>query len=287
MSYSICNVLAEAGIESIRRWVPFTADEGYVRNQLRNKMIRPTTIPQTLGDLYIEQAVFREALRLAFLHHKSLARELKGVQQTRTIGDALSQSGTGKSLVRMMDLNMIVGSGGVLSHAPRRAEAALMMLDAYAPEGVTMLAVDSIFMMPQLGILSTIMPEAAAQVFNRDCLIKLGDAVAPSGTMADGQSACTITFRGQRMEVPFGSIRVLPLGMGEKETILVEPSRSLDMGEGRGRPATLEVEGGVVGLVIDMRGRPISIPADDSARIKKLAEWFGAFELPVPQAQGI
>ncbi|MHB1001154.1 MAG: glutamate mutase L, partial [Armatimonadota bacterium] len=78
MSYSICNVLAEAKIDNIRRWIPFAADEGYVRNQLRNKMIRPTTIPQTLQDLYIEQAVSREALRLAFLHHKSLARELKG-----------------------------------------------------------------------------------------------------------------------------------------------------------------------------------------------------------------
>ena len=287
MSYSICNVLAEAGIEDIRRWVPFAADEGYIRNQLRNKMIRPTTIPQTLGDLYIEQAVSREALRLAFLHHKSLARELKGVQQTRTIGDALSQSGTGKSLVRMMDLNMIVGSGGVLSHAPRRAESALMMLDAYAPEGVTMLAVDSIFMMPQLGILSTIMPEAAAQVFNRDCLIKLGTAIAPLGTAPEGQAACAVTFRGSRIEVPFGSIKVLPLRAGEKETVLVEPHRTLDMGEGRGRPASVEVEGGVVGLIIDMRGRPISIPADDSARIKKLAEWFEAFELPIPQAQGL
>jgi len=89
------------------------------------------------------------------------------------IGDALSQEATGKTLVKLMDLDMIVGSGGVLSHAPRREQAALMMLDAYQPEGITMLAVDSIFMMPQLGILSTVMPEAAAQVFERDCLIKL------------------------------------------------------------------------------------------------------------------
>ncbi|MHB1190477.1 MAG: glutamate mutase L, partial [Armatimonadota bacterium] len=209
MSYSICNVLAEAGIENIRRWVPFPAEEGYVRDQLRNKMIRPTTIPQTLRDLYIEQAVAREALRLAFVHHRSLARELKGVQQTRTIAEALSQEGTGRSLVHMLDLDMIVGSGGVLSHAPRRAEAALMMLDAYQPEGATMLAVDSIFMMPQLGILSTVMPDAATQVFNRDCLIKLGTAIAPVGVAKDGQTACTVEMRGETVEVPFGSVKVL------------------------------------------------------------------------------
>lgn len=280
MSYSICNVLAEAGIDNIRRWIPFSADEGHVRNELRNKMIRPTTIPQTLRDLYIEQAVAREALRLAFIHHKSLARELKGVQQDRTIGDALTQESSGKTLVSMMDLDMIVGSGGALSHAPLRHQAALMMLDAYQPEGVTMLAVDSIFMMPQLGILSTIMPEAATQVFNSDCLIKLGTAIAPVGVGKDGQSACRVEVNGSMEDVPFGSVRVLPIGPGEKTQVTIHPAKGFDAGSGKGRPHASEVEGGAVGVVIDMRGRPLQIPADDESRVRKLQEWFAALGLP-------
>lgn len=279
MSYSICNVLAEAGIANIRRWIPFDIDEWSLRNQLRNKMIRPTTIPQTLRDLYIEQAVAREALRLAFIHHKSLARELKGVQQTRTIGDAISQEGTGKTLVHLMDLDMIVGSGGVLSHAPKREQAALMMLDAYQPEGVTMLAVDSIFMMPQLGILSEVMPEAALQVFNRDCLVKLGTAVCPVGTCKEGQVACSITIKGETHEMFFGSIKVLPLGVGEKAQVEISPARGFDAGAGKGKPNTVEVEGGVVGLIIDARGRPLNLPAEDEKRIAKLKEWLEAFGL--------
>ena len=62
----------------------------------------------------------REALRLAFAHHKSLARGLKGVQTIRSVGEALSQETTGQTLVDMIRLDMLVGSGGVLSHAPRR-----------------------------------------------------------------------------------------------------------------------------------------------------------------------
>ena len=193
MSYSICNVLTEAGLPNIARWIPFEADDAYLRNQLRNKMIRPTTIPQTLKDLQIEQAVAREALRLAFDHHKSLARGLKGGQTEA--GMELDKT-TGKTLIDMLKLDMIVGSGGVLSHAPHRAQSALMMLDAYLPEGVTMLAVDSIFMMPQLGVLSTILPEAATQVFERDCLIKLGHAIAPIGTGKDGEP-CLLQFRSR------------------------------------------------------------------------------------------
>lgn len=56
MSYSISNVLAEAGVENIMRWVPFKVDRKYLRNMIKNKMIRPTTIPQTLKGLQLEQA---------------------------------------------------------------------------------------------------------------------------------------------------------------------------------------------------------------------------------------
>src|SRR5919202_3709367 len=108
MSYSICNVLTEAGLANIQSWIPFSIPDAELRNRLRNKMIRPTTIPYTLEDLLIEQAVSREALRLALDHHKSLARGLTGVQQERTVGDVFEQKAGGETLVKMLDLNMIV-----------------------------------------------------------------------------------------------------------------------------------------------------------------------------------
>lgn len=280
MSYSICNVLVETGVANIRRWLPFEMDERDLRNRLRNKMIRPTTIPQTLEDLYVEQAVAREALRLAFEHHKSLARGLKGVQQQRTIGEALTQEDTGKTLVNMMELDMLVGSGGVLSHAPRRAQAALMMMDAYQPEGVTMLTVDSIFMMPQLGVLSTIHPEAATEVFERDCLVILGTCIAPVGTSKEGDEVCTLRMAGETHQLRFGELRVFPLNEGEKIEVEIRPTRAFDVGAGRGKPLTVTAEGGVVGLVVDCRGRPLALPQRDTERIAKLQTWLKAMGLP-------
>ena len=137
MSYSVSNVLAEAGLENIMRWLPFRMEEGDLRNRIRNKMIRPTTIPQTLRELIMEQSIAREALRLAFEQHKSMAVGLKGIQQQRTISDAFAQTATGVTLVDMISLDILVGSGGVLSHAPRRQQAALMLIDGFLPEGVT------------------------------------------------------------------------------------------------------------------------------------------------------
>jgi uncharacterized protein (TIGR01319 family) len=289
MSYSICNVLTEAKVENIRRWLPFAVSEADLRNQLRNKMIRPTTIPQRLMDLQIEQAVSREALRLAFDHHKSLARGLTGVQSETNIGRLFEQSGA-KTLVNMMQLDMIVGSGGVLSHAPRREQSALMMMDAYQPEGFTLLTVDSIFMMPQLGVLSTVHPEAATQVFERDCLIYLGTCIAPVGLAKEGEPCVTVQFQGKTETIPFGTIRVYPLGFqegndGEPQSaeIVLQPAKGFDVGAGRGKEVRKVVQGGVAGVIIDTRGRPLQIPSEDSARVAKLKEWFRAMNIPLAE----
>jgi uncharacterized protein (TIGR01319 family) len=281
MSYSIANVLAEAGLENITRWLPFRIEERQLRNRIKNKMIRPTTIPQTLEELIVEQAVAREALRLAFEQHKSLAVGLKGVQQQRTISDAFSQTETGGTLVDMISLDMIIGSGGVLSHAPRRSQAAMMMLDAFLPEGATRLAVDSIFMMPQLGVLAQVNRDAAMQVFRRDCLINLGTCIAPVGKGSEGKSCIHIEASMPdgstvQKEISFGQMLVIPLPDGQRAKLDLHPRSGFDVGEGGGKSMELEVTGGVLGIIVDARGRPLHIPQDDDGRTRKLQEWTEA-----------
>lgn len=283
MSYSVSNVLAEAGLENVLRWVPFDIEVGDLRNRIKNKMIRPTTIPQTLQELILEQAIAREALRLAFEQHKQLAVELRGVQQQRTISEAFDQAESGQTLVDMLSLDMLVGSGGVLSHAPRRQQAMLMMIDAFQPEGITHLAVDSIFMMPQLGVLAQVNPEAATQVFERDCLIHLGTAMAPVGVAKVGEACLSIeiSIAGAppiAEDVPYGELRLYPLSLGEKATVKLQPSRRFDVGAGNGQVVESEVIGGVVGLVVDTRGRPLEMPADAQQRVAQLTKWQSALD---------
>ena len=283
MSYSVSNVLVEAGLENVLRWVPFDIEVGDLRNRIKNKMIRPTTIPQTLQELILEQAIAREALRLAFEQHKQLAVELRGVQQQRTISEAFDQAESGQTLVDMFSLDMLVGSGGVLSHAPRRQQAMLMMIDAFQPEGITHLAVDSIFMMPQLGVLAQVNPEAATQVFERDCLIHLGTAIAPVGVAKVGETCLSIEVRiaGNppiMEDVPYGELRLYPLPLGEKASLKLQPSRRFDVGAGNGQAVEAEAMGGVIGLVVDTRGRPLEIPADAQQRVAQLTKWQSALD---------
>jgi len=285
LSYSVSNVLAEAGLASILRWVPFPIEEQTLRNRIKNKMIRPTTIPQTLDELQIEQAIAREALRLALAHHASLATGLKGVQQERTISDIFEQKTSGESLIDMLQLDLIVGSGGILSHAPRRVQAMLMMVDAYEPLGVTRLSVDSIFMMPHLGVLSTVNEQAATDVFVRDCMIYLGTCVAPIGRGKDGERCAdyTITFgEGRSREcgtLAFGELRLFPLGRDDRAQIELRPAKQVDLGEGKGVSVTRDVRGGEVGLLLDGRGRPLQLPTDSQKRLAALIRWHRAVDL--------
>lgn len=286
MSYSISNVLVEAGIENILRWIPFHIEAYDLKNRIRNKMIRPTTIPQTLEELIIEQAIAREALRLAFEHHKSMAVGLKGVQQERTISDAFAQSLAGGTLVDMMSLAMIIGSGGVLSHAPRRVQSALMMLDAFQPEGITMLTVDSIFMMPHLGVLADVHEEAATEVFDRDCLIRLGHSVVPVSEkpMKEGKLMAKVHLEmpdGSKkdIEIKYGDLFKIPLGVGEKVKAQIEPVKNVDVGAGKGKVLETELQGGVVGLIFDGRGRPLVMPENPQDRVEKLSKWVKALDV--------
>ncbi len=285
LSYSISNVLAETGVENLIRWLPFSMDEADLRNRIRNKMIRPTTIPHSLEDLQVEQAISREALRLAFEQHKSMAVGLKGVQQERTISDAFAQTMSGETLIDLFSLNLIIGSGGVLSHAPRRNQAALMMIDAFLPEGVTQLAVDSIFMMPHLGVLSTVHEKAATEVFDKDCLIHLGTVISPVGEGKDGAKCVRVKLEmdnGETFEkaVDFGDIFVHPLGVGKKAKATIDPTKGFDVGAGRGKTLDCGVEGGIVGLIIDCRGRrPFALPTDPGKRISSLKKWYKALNM--------
>lgn len=260
MSYSIANVLVEAGISQIKRWLPFEFTDTELADRLRNKMIRPTSIPQTIEELWIEQAVCREALRLSLVHHRSLAIGLEG-RRERGISDIFRQSSERYELVDLMKLDIVIGSGGVLSHAPSRMQAALMMIDGFGLEGITQLAVDSIFMMPHLGVFASVHPEAAYEVFENDCLVQLGCAVVPvfPSKLKRIERLAEIFLDG----ILLGSIncnevtRFLTPSSGEGSLKVVPLHRSIDIGAGAGQIHERRVVFGECGVIVDGRNRPL------------------------------
>jgi hypothetical protein len=160
-----------------------------------------------------------------------------------------------------------------------RAQSASILIDAFQPEGITRLAQDSVFMMPHLGVLSTVAPDVAMEIFERDCLVRLGTCIAPRGTGTLGDRAITLDLqtsdgRSISEEICYGSIRRIPLAESQTAQGEIRPSRGLDIGAGSGHSTNATLHGGVAGLIVDARGRPIKLPETDNERWVKLSEWF-------------
>ena len=128
-------------------------------------------------------------------------------------------------------------------------------------------------MMPQLGVLSEILPEAAANVFEKDCLIELGSCCAPLGPVKPGQTVMRGSIGGENFELHAGEMKLIKAAEGQKINAEFCPSRGLDMGAGPGRTLRTEVRGGVVGIILDGRGRPMILPQNKDERLERLGSW--------------
>ncbi len=290
MSYSVTNVMKEAGIENIMRWIPFDLDEEEVASRLMNKMIRPTTIPQTLEDLIVEHSVAREALRLGLKHHRSIATRLKGIQVQRTISDMFEQA-LSESYIDMMIIDICAGTGGLLSHAPRRVQSMLILTDAWLTEGITRMMQDSVFMMPHLGVVSTVYRDAAWNIFDKDCLVRLGTSIAAKGQAKFGELVMDIDITmpdGETIneQMMLGDLKLIKLSPDEEADVVVKPAKQYDIGAGPGESLEATVQGGVAGLLLDARGRPMYFPEEDSKRKELLLSWFKATEMYDEEALG-
>lgn len=257
MSYSIGNVLLEAGINNIKRWLDFEISDEELTNKLKNKMLRPTTLPQTTQDLKIEQAVAREALRLSFIHHKSFEIGTSKFSKGGGISNIFSQKAT-KSYIDIKNINLIIGSGGVLSHSPNRLDSAYIMIDAFNPVGIIELAVDSIFMLPHLGILSRVNKEAAYTILENDCLIRICHAIIPKYNdkkIRNDKKLASVYIDGNLVSyVIKGKLERLKLEKNKKYEIKIVPLvKSVDLGKGKNKLIVKEITANEYGLLLDGR----------------------------------
>ena len=268
-SHGLESLLDQIAIEDILRWLPFVMPAAEARNRLLNKWVHPLSIPQTREDLLLEQAVAREAMRLAL-------RELRPRWATLAESSALALQGDGL----LPPLDLLIARGGVLSHAPNPGQAALMLLDAFQPVGLSRLVLDQLSLLPAIGAMAALQPLAAAEVLERDGFLDLGTVIAPTGQARRGE--IILRFRMEyadgstvQVEVPYGSLEVIPLPLGQTANLELRPARGFDIGMGsKGRGGKTQVQGGALGLIIDARGRPLAFSSRPQVQQARMQEWL-------------
>ncbi len=257
------NVARAAGIANVLRWLPAAMSEDEAWDRLANKATRPYALPASRRELWLEQAIAREAVRLAM-------QDL--LLRWQPTGGQVSAG-------QLPPIDLFIGAGGVLTHAPYAGQAALMFLDALQPVSVVNLAMDTGGLLSQLSLIATVQPQAAAQLAAREGISALGTAICPIGAAKAGDVVLTynVTYADGGTvsgEVKAGEIDVLPLAAGQKARLELKPARNIDLGQGRGRAGITTAEGGLVGIIIDARGRPLVLPADPATRAEQNQQWL-------------
>jgi len=288
MSYSASNVLLEAGAENIMRWIASGLSERDMRNIIVNKCIHPTRLPNGEAELEVEQAIAREALRLALRTHRQLSVRVGSAEtgdwtRAQFWNDPnIRPEFAEEEYIRMTDVDMLFGCGGVLSHSPHRWQAAMMLVDGLAPIGITDLGLDSVFMAPHLGMLARYSVEAAYNTFVDECYLPLGTCVALGGKIQPGSPVAEVYMQGRDLDDVFdvvgGEVKVIPVDKRDVVNVRLVPADGIDAGGGPGEVVSRDCRGGAVGLIIDARGRPIRFPEGAVERAETVSSWRNSFK---------
>lgn len=259
-------LVREHGVETLTRWLPTAMSDDEVHGLLINREIHPASIPQTPGELWVEHALAREAIRT-----------------TLEIARPGWKPGTAQPYPHLLPLcDTIVVSGGVLTHAPRPGQTALIVLDALQPIGVCTLVLDVHGLAPALGNVAALKPLAAVETLDSGGFVNLATVVAPVPTSRTrrGETALGVQVTyddGSKVnvEVHYGNLEVLPLLPGQQAVLELRPSRNFDVGlGGPGKGGQRSVSGGLVGLIIDARGRPLRLPGTPEQRQGQMQQWL-------------
>jgi len=251
-------------ISDIMRWVSVDVSENYVRDYIYNKAIYPTSLPITTDELAIEQAIACQAMLLAIRQaRKSYPSEL---------------SGSVDGLLPWFE--PIVASGSVLTKAPNRNQALMMILNSLQPTGVTTVALDRNNLAASLGAIASVTPLLTIQSLDATNFVNLCTVISPIGKAPPGTPILRLRLTSDdaiesEVEVQNGTLTAIKLPLGQTGTLHLAPLHRFDVGMGGfGRGGTVKVIGGMLGVVIDARGRPLHMLAEPSKRRELLNKWL-------------
>ena len=262
----LSGLLNHIRLELVTRWLPIEIADQYVLDYLYNKPIYPTSLPITLEDLAIELAVAREALRFA-------------VQRSSdTFTAEMRRSKTPDTLPWFYP---ILVSGSVIAKAPNLSQSLMTVLDGLQPTGITKIILDQNALTSAMGAAGEINPLLAVQVLMSNSFPSLADVIAPVGSARAGtpvvQAHITYdTGQSNTYEVKFGTIFRVPLPSGRRAQVRLVPFQNFDVGWGPGRSGSSPAVGGLFGLIIDARGRPLELPAAPERRREAMRRWMSA-----------
>jgi len=259
----LSNILRHTSLDDIVRWIPMDLPVNYVRDYIYHKSIYPNTIPATLEDMAVEQALTRQALRLA----------MSAINKEFPVNVKRSSPGG------LPYFEPVLVSGSAITNAPTVGQGLMMILDSIQPVGITTVIFDQNHLLPAIGVAAGHSSMLPVQILESGAFQGVATVIAPVSNSQVG----TPILRGRlvtkdgnetRFEIKQGTLDLIPLAVEETGRLYLEPLQHSDVGFGPGRSGDVSVNGTLLGLVIDARGRPLQLSMEDGHRQEMLKKWI-------------
>lgn len=228
--------ISPVDISTVINWLPFKAEPSDISGYVENKKIYSSIIPTSPRDLYIEQAIARVRIK-----------EILKAQQVSS------------------DVDELYLTGAVFSKAPYPEQAILMILDSFQPLSTVKLWLDRTQVLPLFGLLKYYSTEEYAALDEEFAPVLLGTVIS----LADSCEVKIDLGMGENQSITLtkGDLYVFPLKTDEQASIKVVYKSAKSKGR------TYEVLGGEVGIIFDLRPRPLIIPESGNLRQELLKQW--------------
>lgn len=172
--------------------------------------------------------------------------------------------------------DVLILSGGVFAAVPPAA-AGLAVVDAIRRPGAVALLHDHARVLAPLGALPV---EADRQRLLADlmddCLLPIGSALLTGGLAGKSKAGATLgistSLGEERLALEPGRLRLVDLPPGIVARLDIDPADGTILGV-QGQHLTLEVSGGLGGLLVDTRDIPLALPSRGDERRRLLETW--------------
>ena len=221
--------------EEVARWLPYPVNLNDVENHLANKRLFPRTLPVTSHEYEIDLAVARQAV-------------IKLGQKD------------GHDYLKLETTMNLVLTGGLLTSVPKISDLAALVLDSFYFKSGTNVYLDKTGDLVPMGAILATWPETELDIAAG--LIRVGSMIHLGGS--------------HKMALDFGyeTKQRLSLGPGEIVVLPAGEDHSIEVSVGSQKAAHhYKLSGGVGGIYLDNRTRPLGVVASSKDSIAKIISW--------------
>ncbi len=252
--------LQQIKLEDIARWVPLDLPLETVRDYLHQKSLFPAMLPMTDETLAIEQAMVRQLLQHAT---QRMLERVPGID---------------------LSFEFIFASGAAIAQAPSAAQSLMMILDGIQPVGLNVVMLDPYGLSQALGAVAASNTLLPAQIIESGAYTNLGTVICPVSDAKPGTVILKLKITYEdgaetRVEARQGEITPLPIRNGQSVRLEVDTLHGTVLDPSLPQLKRFKnIVGGLCGVVVDARGRPLALSEDPARRRDQLLRWSQSLE---------